>query len=59
MAEARYDPREAVELWRNFERLGGHGPPEFLSTHPGRRTRIKRLQALMPDALAIDEMRAR
>jgi predicted Zn-dependent protease len=55
MAEAGYDPREAVELWRNFERMGGGRPPEFLSTHPGQKTRIKRLQALMPEALAIYE----
>ena len=59
MAEAGYDPREAVELWRNFERLGGRRPPEFLSTHPGQGTRIKRLQALMPEALAIYEERKR
>ena len=57
MAEAGYDPRAAVDLWRNFERLGGGRPPEFLSTHPGQRTRIKRLEALMPEALAIYEKR--
>ena len=59
MAEAGYDPREAVELWRNFERLGGRRPPEFLSTHPGQKTRIKRLQAMMPEALVIYEERKR
>ena len=57
MAEAGYDPRQAVELWRNFERLGGNRPPEFLSTHPGQKTRIKRLQALMPEALELYERR--
>ena len=55
MAEAGYDPREAVQLWRNFERLAGRRPSEFLSTHPGQQTRVKRLQALMPEALAIYE----
>ena len=59
MTEAGYDPREAVELWRNFERLGGGRPPEFLSTHPRQGTRIKRLEALMPEALAIYEERKR
>ncbi len=59
MAKAGYDPRAAVDLWRNFERLGGRRPPEFLSTHPGQRTRIKRLEALMPEALAIYEKRRR
>jgi predicted Zn-dependent protease len=53
MAEAGYDPREAVKLWQNFEALGGERPPEFLSTHPAEGTRIERLQALMPKALEI------
>ena len=51
MAEAGYDPREAVKLWQNFEALGGERPPEFLSTHPAEGTRIERLQELMPEAL--------
>ena len=55
MAEAGYDPREAVKLWQNFEALGGERPPEFLSTHPSEGTRIQRLQELMPKALEIYE----
>jgi len=53
MAEAGYDPREAIKLWQNFEALGGARPPEFLSTHPAEGTRIERLEALMPKALEI------
>lgn len=53
MAEAGYDPREAIALWRNFEQLGGARPPEFLSTHPAPGSRIKNLEALMPQALEI------
>ena len=53
MAEAGYDPREAVKLWQNFEALGGERPPEFLSTHPAEGTRIERLQELMPEALEV------
>jgi predicted Zn-dependent protease len=55
MAEAGYDPREAIKLWQNFEALGGQRPPEFLSTHPAEGTRIERLQALMPAALEVYE----
>jgi predicted Zn-dependent protease len=55
MAEAGYDPREAVKLWQNFATLGGERPPEFLSTHPSEGTRIQRLQELMPKALEIYE----
>jgi metalloendopeptidase OMA1, mitochondrial len=57
MAEAGYDPREAIKLWQNFEALGGQRPPEFLSTHPAEGTRIERLQALMPKAMEIYEAR--
>jgi predicted Zn-dependent protease len=53
MAEAGYDPREAVELWKNFESLDDGRPPEFLSTHPSPENRIERLQGLMPEALAV------
>ncbi len=53
MAKAGYDPRQAIELWQNFQKLGGDKPPEFLSTHPSEGTRIQRLQQLMPEALAI------
>ncbi len=51
-AHAGYDPRAAVPLW---ERMGasGQAPPEWLSTHPSSKTRIKRLNRLMPQALAI------
>ena len=55
MAEAGYDPREAVKLWQNFAALGGERPAEFLSTHPSEGTRIQRLQELMPKALEIYE----
>lgn len=38
MAEACYDPREAVSLWRRMERATRTGdaiePPEWMSTHP-------------------------
>lgn len=52
MAEAGFDPRQAVELWRNMaEASGGGGPPEFLSTHPSEDTRIGRLQEQMPQAM--------
>lgn len=53
MAQAGYDPREAVEFWREMSRQGGAAPPEFLSTHPAHETRIERLQEAMPDAMAI------
>ena len=55
MAEAGYDPREAVSLWENMREVGGNGPMEWMSTHPSPGNRIQRLQQLMPEALAIYE----
>lgn len=53
MAMAGYDPRAAIEVWQNFERLSADRPPEFLSTHPSPPNRIERLEALMPRALEL------
>ena len=51
MAEAGYDPAEAVRLWQRFGRMKqGAAPPELLSTHPCEKRRIQRLQALLPQA---------
>ena len=53
MARAGFDPREAVTLWQNMARSsGGQAPPEFMSTHPSNATRIAKLQAEMPEAIA-------
>ncbi len=62
MAQAGYDPREAVRFW---ERMSGcpkqligklcfrsqAAIPEFLSTHPSDVTRINQLEAWIPEAL--------
>ena len=52
MARAGYDPSEAVRLW---ERMGGGAQeggriPEFLSTHPSDRVRIRELKKALPRA---------
>jgi metalloendopeptidase OMA1, mitochondrial len=62
MAQAGYDPREAVPFW---ERMSGcprqminkvcfrsqHTIPEFLSTHPSDIARINQIEAWIPEAL--------
>jgi predicted Zn-dependent protease len=52
-ADAGYDPRQAVELWKNMASLGGEKPPEWASTHPSDETRQKRLAELMPRAMEL------
>jgi predicted Zn-dependent protease len=54
MARAGFDPRESITLWQNMGRASsGQGPPEFMSTHPSHATRIGRLEAAMPEAIAV------
>lgn len=52
MAQAGFDPRQAVDLWQNMLGVSGSRPPEWLSTHPDPRSRIgelrKRAETLMP-----------
>lgn len=45
-ARAGYDPRAAVTLWQKMARVGGGGPPQFLSTHPSPGNRQQRLGIL-------------
>ncbi len=51
MAKAGYDPREAVPFWERMNEKGGSRPPEFLSTHPAPKTRIKDIEAEIPEAM--------
>ena len=49
MAQAGYDPAEAVAFWRRMQRLegAGAGPAAFLSTHPSSERRIEALEELL------------
>jgi predicted Zn-dependent protease len=52
MAKAGYDPRDAVPFWKRMAASGSSGTPEFLSTHPAPETRIKQIEALIPEAMS-------
>jgi len=49
MAIAGYNPEASVPFWERMAAKGG-GVPEFLSTHPSDKTRIKDLQKSIPEA---------
>lgn len=55
MAQAGYDPREAVELWRKLDqhhrKKSKKQRPEYFRTHPLDAARIKALEEFMPIAL--------
>ncbi len=55
MAEACYDPREALKFWGKFSKLDRKGPqvPVYLRTHPLSAQRIEKLKQWMPQALEI------
>ncbi|MEX0900951.1 MAG: M48 family metallopeptidase [Gammaproteobacteria bacterium] len=55
MAEAGFDPRDAVALWHNMSAQGGSRSAEFLSTHPSPESRITELEARMPTVLPLYE----
>jgi len=51
MAEAGFNPAEAVKLWQKMAELSqGEAPPEWMSTHPANESRIENLKANLPTA---------
>jgi len=57
MADAGYDPRSSLRLWRNMSQLSeGSETPEFLSTHPSDDRRMADLaRSLTPSLIAYNE----
>jgi predicted Zn-dependent protease len=50
-AKAGYDPRAAATLWRKMAKVGGDGPPLFLSTHPSPANREETLRKLAQEMM--------
>ena len=52
MAMAGYDPNNAVAFWKKMSAANtGAKPMEWLSTHPADATRIRNIQAELPEAM--------
>jgi predicted Zn-dependent protease len=58
-AKAGYNPRAAVTLWQKMAKIGGKGPPEFLSTHPAPENREKNLASLIPQMMPYYEQKGK
>ena len=51
MAKAGYDPAQALDFWqRMMTKDKSAKPPEFMSTHPSDASRLKELEAFLPEA---------
>jgi predicted Zn-dependent protease len=56
MAQAGYDPNQAIALWQNMSQATqGQAPPEFLSDHPADQKRIQNLQAHLNEAQQLQQ----
>ncbi|KAI8994895.1 peptidase M48 [Pilobolus umbonatus] len=44
MAQACFDPREAINVWRRMETMNDVNVPQFINTHPSHKNRIEYLQ---------------
>lgn len=53
MAQAGYQPSEAVSLWERMNKAGGGRMPEFMSTHPNPANRAVKLNATIPDVMPL------
>lgn len=54
MADAGYDPREALKLQESFiayHKQKGGGVPEYLSTHPSDEKRLAQMKNYLPEAM--------
>lgn len=47
-SRAGYAPEAAVSLWQKMAKIGGEGPPQFLSTHPAPGNRQQTLSEMVP-----------
>jgi len=54
-ARAGYDPRAGVTLWQKMGAASKGAPPQWLSTHPSGKSRIKDIERLLPAVMPLYE----
>ncbi len=52
-ARAGFDPRAGAALWKKMSAVSKGAPPEFMSTHPSHKTRIKDIEEHLPETLPL------
>ena len=58
-ARAGYDPRAGISLWNKMAAANKGAPPEWLSTHPSGSSRIKDIEAALPQVMPLYERAAK
>ncbi|CBX97487.1 hypothetical protein LEMA_P106180.1 [Plenodomus lingam JN3] len=51
MAQGCFRPEAAMQFWARMEKLGQHGPPQILSTHPSHHNREAKIREWLPKAM--------
>ncbi len=54
-ARAGFDPRAGVTLWEKMGAMNRGAPPQWLSTHPAGKNRIKEIERHLPEVMPLYE----
>jgi predicted Zn-dependent protease len=54
-ARAGYDPRAGITLWRKMVAANKGAPPQWLSTHPSGKNRIREIESHLPEVMPLYE----
>ncbi len=54
-ARAGYDPAAGISLWEKMNQAAKGAPPQWMSTHPANKTRIKEISASLPKVQGLYE----
>lgn len=54
-ARAGFDPRAGITLWQKMDAANRRAPPQWLSTHPAGKNRIREIEARLPQVMPLYE----